>query len=143
MLKQGIRPSDIMTKQAINNALTMVMALGGSTNAVLHFLAIARAVGIDLTLDDFQRVSDQTPLIADLKPSGKYVMEDVHKVQFVHQAIPIGARAGVIRSWLLCRYLQPSLRSASCKINAMLLTSWVTKSCNAGWRYSSSIEVSH
>lgn len=80
MLKLGLRPRDIMTKAAIRNALTMVMALGGSTNAVLHFLAIARAAGVDLTLDDFQRVSDQTPLIADLKPSGRYVMEDLHHV---------------------------------------------------------------
>lgn len=80
MLKSGLRPSDIITKASIQNALTMVMALGGSTNAVLHYLAIARAVGVDLTLDDFQRISDQTPLIADLKPSGKFVMEDLHGV---------------------------------------------------------------
>ncbi|KAK9802031.1 hypothetical protein WJX73_003625 [Symbiochloris irregularis] len=78
MLKSGLRPSDIITKASIQNALTVVMALGGSTNAVLHFLAIARAVGVELTLDDFQRISDQTPLIADLKPSGKFVMEDLH-----------------------------------------------------------------
>ena len=80
MLQSGLTPRDIMTKAAIQNALTIVMALGGSTNAVLHFLAISRAVGVDLTLDDFQRISDSTPLIADLKPSGRYVMEDLHQV---------------------------------------------------------------
>ena len=69
-----------MTKAAFKNALTIVMALGGSTNAVLHFLAIAKSVDVDLTLDDFQNISDQTPLIGDLKPSGRYVMEDLHKV---------------------------------------------------------------
>lgn len=69
-----------MTKAAFQNALTLVMALGGSTNAVLHFLAIAKSVNVELTLDDFQSISDRTPLIADLKPSGRYVMEDLHKV---------------------------------------------------------------
>jgi len=80
LLEQDIKPRDIMTKAAFRNAITLVMALGGSTNAVLHFLAIARAVEVPLTLDDFQSISDTTPFIADLKPSGKYVMEDLHKV---------------------------------------------------------------
>lgn len=69
-----------MTKDAFENALTIIMALGGSTNAVLHFIAIAKSVGIDLKQDDFQRVSDKVPLIADLKPSGKYLMEDLHNI---------------------------------------------------------------
>ena len=81
LLKQDIKPRDIMTKEAFENAITVVMALGGSTNAVLHLLAMAHAVDIPLTLDDFQTISDSTPFIADLKPSGKYVMEDVHKVR--------------------------------------------------------------
>ena len=79
MLKTGLRPRDIMTKAALQNALTIVMALGGSTNAVLHFIAIGRALGVPVTLEDFQRISDQTPFIADLKPSGKYIMEDLHE----------------------------------------------------------------
>ena len=70
-----------MTRKAFENAITVVMALGGSTNAVLHLLAMAHAVDVPLTLDDFQAISDNTPFIADLKPSGKYVMEDVHKVR--------------------------------------------------------------
>ena len=80
LLKKDIKPRDIMTRKAFENAITVVMALGGSTNAVLHLLAMAHAVEVPLTLDDFQAISDNTPFIADLKPSGKYVMEDVHKV---------------------------------------------------------------
>ncbi|VAW96492.1 Dihydroxy-acid dehydratase [hydrothermal vent metagenome] len=80
LLEKNIRPSDIMTRAAFENAMVMIMATGGSTNAVLHLIAMARAIDVDLSLDDFQAVSDRIPLIADLKPSGKYVMEDVHKV---------------------------------------------------------------
>jgi len=80
LLEKDIKPRDIMTKEAFENALTIIMALGGSTNAVLHFIAIAKSVGINIKLDDFQRISDKTPLIADLKPSGKYLMEDLHNI---------------------------------------------------------------
>ncbi len=80
LLEQDLKPRDIMTRAAFENAMVIVIALGGSTNAVLHLIAMARAVGVDLTIDDFQKVSDRVPFIADLKPSGKYVMEDVHKV---------------------------------------------------------------
>jgi dihydroxy-acid dehydratase len=80
LLRRNLLPRDIMTKKAFENALTMTMVLGGSTNAVLHLLAMARAVEVDITLDDFQRISDQTPYLADLKPSGKYLMEDLHQI---------------------------------------------------------------
>lgn len=80
LLKMDLKPRDIITPKSLHNAMVTVMALGGSTNAVLHLIAIARSVGLDLTLDDFQRVSDKVPFLADLKPSGKYVMEDVHKI---------------------------------------------------------------
>jgi len=80
LLKKDIKPSDIITKKSLENAVRLVTILGGSTNAVLHFLAIARAAQIDFTLKDFQEISDSTPFIADLKPSGKYLMEDVHAV---------------------------------------------------------------
>ena len=80
LMKHDIKPRDIMTRAAFENAMVIVMALGGSTNAVLHLLAMARACEVPLSLDDFQAASDRTPFIADLKPSGKYVMEDVHKV---------------------------------------------------------------
>ncbi len=78
LLEQDIKPRDIMTRAAFENAMVVVMALGGSTNAVLHLIAMARAVDVPLTVDDFQKVSDRVPFIADLKPSGKYVMEDLH-----------------------------------------------------------------
>ncbi len=80
LLELDLKPKDIVTKKSIENAVALVNALGGSTNAVLHYLAIAYAAGVEFTLEDFQRVSDRTPLIADLKPSGKYLMEDVHGV---------------------------------------------------------------
>jgi len=79
LLENDIKPGDIMTREAFENAMVVVMALGGSTNAVLHLIAMARSVGVDLGIDDFQSVSDRVPFIADLKPSGKYVMEDLHK----------------------------------------------------------------
>ena len=80
LLEQDIKPRDIMTRAAFENALVVLMALGGSTNAVLHLIAMARAVDVHLTLDDFQKTSDRVPFLADLKPSGKYVMEDLHNV---------------------------------------------------------------
>lgn len=80
LLELDLKPKDIITKKSLENAVTLVNALGGSTNAVLHFLAIAHAADIDFKLEDFQRVSDRTPLIGDLKPSGKYLMEDVHSI---------------------------------------------------------------
>lgn len=79
-LEKDLKPSDILTKTSFENAIALVTVLGGSTNAVLHLLAIARTAGIELTLEDFQRVSDRTPLLADLKPSGQYVMEDLHEI---------------------------------------------------------------
>ncbi|KAI8808101.1 dihydroxy-acid dehydratase [Cladochytrium replicatum] len=80
LLELDLKPRDIMTREAFENAMVLVMALGGSTNAVLHLIAMAKTVGVPLTLNDFQKVSDRIPFIADLKPSGKYVMEDVHNV---------------------------------------------------------------
>ena len=80
LLEKDIKPRDIMTMKAFENAMTMVVVLGGSTNAVLHLIAMAHSVGLKLTIDDFQRFSDKTPVLADLKPSGKYLMEDLHRV---------------------------------------------------------------
>jgi dihydroxy-acid dehydratase len=80
LLERDIKPRDIMTREAFENAMVTIMALGGSTNGVLHLLAMARAVDVPLTLDDFQEVSDRIPFLADLKPSGQYVMEDLHEV---------------------------------------------------------------
>ncbi|WP_417200002.1 dihydroxy-acid dehydratase [Bizionia sp.] len=80
LLENDIKPKDIMTKKAFENAITMVTVLGGSTNAVLHLIAMAHSVDLKLSLEDFQKISDKVPVLADLKPSGKYLMEDLHAV---------------------------------------------------------------
>ena len=79
LLEKDIKPKDIMTGKAFENAITVIMILGGSTNAVLHLIAMAKSVGIDLSIDDFQKISDKVPMLADFKPSGKYLMEDLHQ----------------------------------------------------------------
>jgi dihydroxy-acid dehydratase len=79
LLEKDIKPKDIMTRKAFENAITVVMVLGGSTNAVLHLIAIAKSVNVPLTQDDFQTISNKIPVLADFKPSGKYLMEDLHK----------------------------------------------------------------
>ncbi|MEO9804355.1 MAG: dihydroxy-acid dehydratase [Reichenbachiella sp.] len=96
LLEQDLRPRDIMTKEAFENAIRIIMVLGGSTNAVLHLIAMAKSVDVPLGLDDFQRISDSTPFIADLKPSGKYLMEDLHLV---------GGVPGVMKALLKEGYL--------------------------------------
>ena len=84
LMEKDILPASIMSKQAFENAITLVMILGGSTNAVLHLIAMAKSVNVDITQDDFQRISDRTPVLADFKPSGKYLMQELH----VHGGIP-------------------------------------------------------
>jgi dihydroxy-acid dehydratase len=84
LLEQDIKPSDIMTRKAFDNAITVIMVLGGSTNAVLHLIAMAKSVNVPLTQDDFQKVSDRVPVLADFKPSGKYLMQDLHE----HGGVP-------------------------------------------------------
>ena len=84
LLEKDIRPSMIMTREAFENAMVVIMVLGGSTNAVLHLIAMAKSVGVSLTQDDFQRVSDRVPVLADFKPSGKYLMQDLHE----HGGVP-------------------------------------------------------
>src|SRR5690606_35986253 len=80
LLEKDIKPRDIMTAKAFENAITLTIVLGGSTNAVLHLIAIAKAVGVDLSIGDFQRISDKTPMLADFRPSGKYLMEDLQQI---------------------------------------------------------------
>ena len=80
LIKKDIKPSDIITKKSIENAVRLITVLGGSTNAVLHMLAICKTAKIDFNIDDFQRISDETPFLANLKPSGKYLMEDLHNI---------------------------------------------------------------
>src|SRR6202000_1530908 len=80
LLEKDIKPSDIMTREAFENAMIVIMVLGGSTNAVLHMIAMAKSVGVKLTQDDFQAISNRIPVLADMKPSGKYMMEDLHNI---------------------------------------------------------------
>lgn len=96
LLEKDLKPRDIMTFKAFENAITIVMALGGSTNAVLHLIAMAKCVGIKITQEDFQRISDKTPLIADLKPSGKYLMEALHKIGGVPSVIKYLIQKGIM-----------------------------------------------
>ncbi|MGM0573057.1 MAG: dihydroxy-acid dehydratase [Bacteroidota bacterium] len=104
LLEKDIKPRDIMTKKAFENAITLIMALGGSTNAVLHLLAMAKAVEVNLSLEDFQRISNNTPYLADLKPSGEYLFEDLHN---------IGGIPGVMKMLLDEGYLNGSLMTVT------------------------------
>lgn len=96
LLERNILPSDIMTEKAFHNAIVTVMVLGGSTNAVLHLIAMARSVGLILKLEDFQKVSDHTPLLADLKPSGQYLMEDVHEIGGIPAVLKYLLKEGLV-----------------------------------------------
>ena len=96
LLELDIKPRDIMTREAFENAMVLITTLGGSTNAVLHLIAMARSVNVPLTIDDFQGVSDRVPLLADFKPSGFYVMEDLHSVGGIPAVIKMLLRAGLL-----------------------------------------------
>jgi dihydroxy-acid dehydratase len=96
LLEKDIKPRDIMTRAAFENAMVLITVLGGSTNAVLHLIAMARSVGLTLTVDDFQKVSDRTPYLADLKPSGKYVFEDLHAVGGIPAVMKLLLENGMI-----------------------------------------------
>jgi dihydroxy-acid dehydratase len=115
LLERDIRPSQVMTRAAFGNAMAVVSALGGSTNAVLHLIAMARAVGVPLGIDDFQRVSDRVPYLADLKPSGRYVMEDLHRV---------GGTPGVLRLLLAHGALDGSCLTCTGRTLAENLAEW-------------------
>jgi dihydroxy-acid dehydratase len=97
LLRRGIYPKDIMTRQAFENAITIVMALGGSTNAILHLLAMAHSVDVDLSLDDFEAIRARVPLLADLKPSGRYVMQNLHEVGGVPAMMKLLLEAGLLQ----------------------------------------------
>jgi dihydroxy-acid dehydratase len=97
LLKLDLRPSDILTRQAFENAMVLTMITGGSTNAVLHLIAIADSVGIKLTIDDFQTVSDRTPFLADLKPSGKFVMADLQTIGGTPALIKFLLKEGIVK----------------------------------------------
>jgi dihydroxy-acid dehydratase len=96
LLEKNILPSQIMTEKAFHNAIVTVTILGGSTNAVLHLIAMAKSVGLNLTLEDFQRISDSTPVLADLKPSGQYLMENVHEIGGIPAVLKYLLKEGLI-----------------------------------------------
>ena len=96
LMEKDIRPSDIMTRKAFENAITVIMALGGSTNAVLHLIAMAKSVDLELSQDDFQKISDKIPVLADFKPSGKYLMQDLH----AHGGVPSVMKYLLQKGWL-------------------------------------------
>jgi dihydroxy-acid dehydratase len=106
LLEMDLKPRDIMTRAAFENAMVVIMAVGGSTNAVLHLLAMARSVGVELTIDDFQAVSDRVPYLADLKPSGKFVQEELHEV---------GGTPAVMKMLLEHGYLDGSCKTVTGK----------------------------
>lgn len=115
LLEKDIKPSDIMTRQAFENAIAMVIVLGGSTNAVLHLIAMARSVDITLTLKDFQDISDRTPVLADMKPSGKYLMEDVHEMGGIPAILKYLIKEGAINGdcmTVTCQTLSENVANA-------------------------------
>merc|ERR1711991_682264 len=95
-VKANIRPLDLLTKEAFENAISVIMAVGGSTNAVLHLLAIARTAGVDLSIDDFERIRQRVPVICDLKPSGRYVTVDLHNAGGIPQVMKLLLDAGLL-----------------------------------------------
>jgi dihydroxy-acid dehydratase len=96
LLEKDIKPKDIMTRKAFENAIAVIMVLGGSTNAVLHMIAMAKSVGVSITQDDFQNMSDKTPVLADFKPSGKYLMQDLHQ----YGGVPAVMKYMLAQGWL-------------------------------------------
>jgi len=118
LIEKYILPGDIMTRAAFENAMTLVMILGGSTNAVLHLIAIAHSIGITLTIDDFARISDATPFLANLKPSGQYVMEDLGK---------IGGVPKVLHYLLKNKYIDGNTLTVTGKTLGENLERWVHK----------------
>lgn len=123
LVKENIKPSDILTRKAFENAIAVVSATGGSTNSVLHLIAIANELGITLTLDDFSKISKRTPLIADLKPGGKYVMYDLHMAGGVPAVMKILLEAGLIHGDALTvtgKTVEENLKSFEVKYNGVL-----------------------
>jgi dihydroxy-acid dehydratase len=94
--RADIRPRDLMTREAFENAISVIMAVGGSTNSVLHLLAVARTAGVDLTIDDFERIRQRVPVLCDLKPSGRYVTVDLHRAGGIPQVMKLLLDAGLL-----------------------------------------------
>jgi dihydroxy-acid dehydratase len=125
LMERGIRPRDIITKESIENAITVVMAMGGSTNAVLHFLAIAHEAGVDLTIDEFDAISDRVPYIADMKPGGRYVMADLDRIGGVPVVMKRLLEAGLLHGDVMTvtgKTLRENMASVDADIDTDIIT---------------------
>ena len=135
LLKEDIRPKDIMTRKAFENALSIIMVLGGSTNAVLHIIAMANSVGVEVSLDDFQNFSDKTPLIANLKPSGDFLMEDLHNMGGTPALMKYMLENGYLHGDCLTvtgKTLEENLISVKNSIDTKIITSFEKPIKNSG-----------
>ena len=135
LLKEDIRPKDIMTRKAFENALSIIMVLGGSTNAVLHIIAMAKSVGVEVSLDDFQNFSDKTPFIANLKPSGDFLMEDLHNMGGTPLLMKYMLENGYLHGDCLTvtgKTLEENLKSVKNSIDSKIINSFEKPIKNSG-----------
>jgi len=135
LLKEDIRPKDIMTRKAFENALSIIMVLGGSTNAVLHIIAMANSVGVEVSLDDFQNFSDKTPFIANLKPSGDFLMEDLHNMGGTPALMKYMLENGYLHGDCLTvtgKTLEENLKSVKNSIDTKIIKSFEKPIKNSG-----------
>ena len=135
LLKEDIRPKDIMTRKAFENALSIIMVLGGSTNAVLHIIAMAKSVGVEVSLDDFQNFSDKTPFIANLKPSGDFLMEDLHNMGGTPVLMKYMLENGYLHGDCLTvtgKTLEENLKSVKNSIDSKIIKSFEKPIKNSG-----------
>ena len=135
LLKEDIRPKDIMTRKAFENALSIIMVLGGSTNAVLHIIAMANSVGVEVSIDDFQNFSDKTPFIANLKPSGDFLMEDLHNMGGTPALMKYMLENGYLHGDCLTvtgKTLEENLKSVKNSINTKIIKSFEKPIKNSG-----------
>ena len=135
LLKEDIRPKDIMTRKAFENALSIIMVLGGSTNAVLHIIAMANSVGVEVSLDDFQNFSDKTPFIANLKPSGDFMMEDLHNMGGTPALMKYMLENGYLHGDCLTvtgKTLEENLKSVKNSIDTKIIKSFEKPIKNSG-----------
>jgi len=135
LLKEDIRPKDIMTRKAFENALSIIMVLGGSTNAVLHIIAMANSVGVEVSLNDFQNFSDKTPFIANLKPSGDFLMEDLHNMGGTPALMKYMLENGYLHGDCLTvtgKTLEENLKSVKNSINTKIIKSFEKPIKNSG-----------
>ena len=135
LLKEDIRPKDIMTRKAFENALSIIMVLGGSTNAVLHIIAMANSVGVVVSLDDFQKFSDKTPFIANLKPSGDFLMEDLHNMGGTPALMKYMLENGYLHGDCLTvtgKTLEENLKSVKKSIDSKIIKSFKKPIKNSG-----------